>query len=754
MKKYLRKPLALLLCMAMIASMMVVASAETTEADGSADLSVSLTVMTKTDGTYTFPDAQSGEEKESAQYTYAVDSVSSSDLTSLTELYSYGTVQDNYSNEEYGFYSATTASTGTMYAVNAMGSIFTLDSATYKETDTERDVKNQSNDFAMSSGLDALSYAPSLDVLVGLYYSGRNLYIVDIDDTANTGYASKTLGAYVGTSTSIKLVGITYIETNDTGDVFYLLAFDTSDSTSTIYKLTLAAGSSAAASTVASCEAIGTLELDIAATTPVRFCSMAYDNGYLVITTNNGTCASLYVASVDDENGLGTAQKLGTFAENVYVVDILSATVTVTGGETSTVDKTALAAAIAQAEALNADDYVQDSAWSALQGILPYAKEIYEDPDATQDTVDTYTQAILNYIANLTPVSAADLDYSALFAAYEQAEALNESDYTSASWNYLDAAMNNAWPYVKNGALAKSQDEIDEMTQAILNAIAGLVAAVDKTALADAIAQAEALNADDYVQDNWWYALQSVLELAKEVYEDEDATQEDVDTYTQTILDYIANLTPVSAADLDYSALIAAYEQAEALTESDYTSDSWAYLEAAMNNAWPYVKNGELAQSQDEIDEMTKAILDAIEGLVAASTSLDLSELEALVAQAEALNEEDYCEDTWTYIPYYLQTAKNILAMTEEEMEADGLDQDYIDQICTWLQNALNKLITHTWVGTVTTAATCEEGGVMTYKCERCWTTKTETIPATGHSWELDYVYWDDAHETCMFVLE
>ena len=43
----------------------------------------------------------------------------------------------------------------------------------------------------------------------------------------------------------------------------------------------------------------------------------------------------------------------------------------------------------------------------------------------------------------------------------------------------------------------------------------------------------------------------------------------------------------------------------------------------------------------------------------------------------------------------------------------------------------------HTWdSGTVTTAATCTEGGVMTYTCTVCSATKTEAIAALGHSWD------------------
>ena len=46
----------------------------------------------------------------------------------------------------------------------------------------------------------------------------------------------------------------------------------------------------------------------------------------------------------------------------------------------------------------------------------------------------------------------------------------------------------------------------------------------------------------------------------------------------------------------------------------------------------------------------------------------------------------------------------------------------------------------HTWdSGTVTTAPTCTKAGERTYTCTECGATKTEPIPATGHSWKSEW---------------
>ena len=62
----------------------------------------------------------------------------------------------------------------------------------------------------------------------------------------------------------------------------------------------------------------------------------------------------------------------------------------------------------------------------------------------------------------------------------------------------------------------------------------------------------------------------------------------------------------------------------------------------------------------------------------------------------------------------------------------------------------------HTWnSGTVTTAPTCTKAGERTYTCTECGATKTEPIPATGHSWKSDWTsdathHWHEcANENC-----
>ena len=50
------------------------------------------------------------------------------------------------------------------------------------------------------------------------------------------------------------------------------------------------------------------------------------------------------------------------------------------------------------------------------------------------------------------------------------------------------------------------------------------------------------------------------------------------------------------------------------------------------------------------------------------------------------------------------------------------------------------SIYNHSWdSGVVTTSPTCTNSGVKTYTCTTCGATKTESIPATGHSWTENY---------------
>ena len=141
-------------------------------------------------------------------------------------------------------------------------------------------------------------------------------------------------------------------------------------------------------------------------------------------------------------------------------------------------------------------------------------------------------------------VDGTPVDKSELEAVIAEAEALNEADYTSGTWRTLEEALESARVVVADEDA--SQADIDEAADALRSAIDGLIERGDKTELNDLIAEAEALNEEDYTTDTW-ATLEDALEAARAVAEDEDAIQAEIDEAKAALEDAMDGLIPVNA---------------------------------------------------------------------------------------------------------------------------------------------------------------------------------------------------------------
>ena len=124
-------------------------------------------------------------------------------------------------------------------------------------------------------------------------------------------------------------------------------------------------------------------------------------------------------------------------------------------------DYSAVDAAIEKANALNENDYVDFSAVKAALDAVVRGKNITE-----QAEVDAMAEAIERAISGLVLKPA---DYSAVDAAIEKANALNEDDYVDFS------AVKAALEAVVRGKNITEQAEVDAMAKAIEDAVAALV---------------------------------------------------------------------------------------------------------------------------------------------------------------------------------------------------------------------------------------------------------------------------------------
>lgn len=163
--------------------------------------------------------------------------------------------------------------------------------------------------------------------------------------------------------------------------------------------------------------------------------------------------------------------------------------------------------------------------------------------------------------------------------------------------SYLDAGKD-----AFTSALAKAkeayadgnafQEDVDSAWQNLLNAMANLMLKPDKGLLEDLITQAEGLNEADYDVESFT-VMRFALAAAKEVFEDENATQEEVETSVAALGNAIAKLTPAEGGDDNKTA--AGQDQNSGSSDKNNSSSSTGKAQAADNSAAKAVKTGDTA---------------------------------------------------------------------------------------------------------------------------------------------------------------
>ena len=135
------------------------------------------------------------------------------------------------------------------------------------------------------------------------------------------------------------------------------------------------------------------------------------------------------------------------------------------------------------------------------------------------------------------------------------------------------------------------------------------------------------------------------------------------------------NIVKPEESEITTANLEAAIAKAEALKESDYTSESWASMQTELQEA-----KEELAakHSQATVDEATSHLNAAIEALVKAETPAEVNttELEKVIASAKALKEADYTSETWSALKTALETAESALEKKESQEAVDNATKD------------------------------------------------------------------------------
>lgn len=211
-------------------------------------------------------------------------------------------------------------------------------------------------------------------------------------------------------------------------------------------------------------------------------------------------------------------------------------------------------------------------------------KEYIDNANAVLDNGKTYTEESLTVLKD----------------ALETAKAVYADDVA------INTEIGSAGLALKNAL-----DTMEEVTQIT----------VDKTNLKAAIDEAAKISNEDgkYTEESY-QALLEALKAAESVYQNEEATQSEVDSQTALLKAAVEALKEVT--QLDKNDLKDAITRAESLNDQKdtYTVDSWNALYAVYSAALNVYEDTDASQA--EIDTQTELLLSAIDALIPVSDAV------------------------------------------------------------------------------------------------------------------------------------
>ena len=339
-------------------------------------------------------------------------------------------------------------------------------------------------------------------------------------------------------------------------------------------------------------------------------------------------------------------------------------------GLTAKADKTQLKALIDEANGKNKAEYTSVS-WKALEAALKNAQSVYDTEDATQKSVQDAYNSLKAAVDGLT----AKADKTQLKSLIDEANGKNKTEYTSASWKVLEAALKNAQSvYDTENATQKSvQDACDSLR----TAIDGLKVKVDKSELQALITKAKDKKEADYTADSWKVFADALANAEGELKSDK-STPETVKAAQDTLSEAIKGLAPKK--QVDKSELQKLIAEATGKEEAGYTPESWAAFTTALGTANEV--NGNKDATQEVVDQACESLRTAMTGLTAKA---DKTQLQALINEAGNKNKDEYTEESWKAFEAVLNDAKDVSAN-------ENVSQDAVDKACESLSKAIEEL--------------------------------------------------------------
>lgn len=274
------------------------------------------------------------------------------------------------------------------------------------------------------------------------------------------------------------------------------------------------------------------------------------------------------------------------------------------------------------------EDYYTTESWAAYQTVLAAAQAMVDAGNLKEDEQAQISKMVEDLIAAKAALEYVPADYTAVDAALAKIPA--DADLAAYYTNDTATAVIAARNAVVRGYNKTKQPDVDKMAADIETAVANLkLIPADTTALKAAIDEAKRVNSALYTADSY-NAMKAELDKAEALYAKTDLTKKDnqaeVDAQTKALNDAITALVPAGA---DYTKLNNAIKAFEALTESDWTADTWAVAKAKYDAAVEASKKVYTVDKQAELDAIADALTEAISKLVPAPA--DFTALDAIL---------------------------------------------------------------------------------------------------------------------------
>ena len=326
-----------------------------------------------------------------------------------------------------------------------------------------------------------------------------------------------------------------------------------------------------------------------------------------------------------------------------------------------------------------------DESLKVLDDLIAEAQsEAFRSKNITEQVyVDDMADKIVAARDNLKYSTA---DYTEVEKAVKRYQAIDTSRYTEASY----ARVTAFYEQIVYGLNYTMQAEVDAMAEDLNYAIDNFlkVKTADYTSVENALAEYDELDPGLYTDDSW-AALEDAVDAVE--YGLTLDYQDDVEAMAQDIMDAIRGLQYATG---DYSKVTAALNEADSLTASNYTPESWAELQTAINS----VVYGITIDKQTQIDAYATAINTAIANLD--PSAADYSKVEDAIDRYEALDTSLYTAASVLKVRQAVNAVVYDLDITQQTT-VDG----YADAINTAIDNLAYKAGDYSAVTAATTAA-------------------------------------------------